>query len=66
MKQPHLLEIPDQGEPAKPLVTASMPEEGPALKQADQSGSAGVDDGGCGSDDRGGSQGPAIRELAGG
>jgi transposase len=32
MEQPNLLEIPDQGEPAKPLVTVSLPEEAPALK----------------------------------
>jgi hypothetical protein len=27
-----LLEIPDQGEPAKPLVTVALPEQAPALK----------------------------------
>jgi len=32
MEQPNLLEIPDQGEAAKPLVTVSLPEEAPALK----------------------------------
>src|SRR5258708_12347905 len=32
MEQPNLLEIADQGEPAKPLVSVSMPEEAPALK----------------------------------
>lgn len=32
MEQPNLLEIPDQGEPAKPLVTVSLPEQAPALK----------------------------------
>jgi|SRR6266850_1422081 len=32
MEQPNLLEIPDQGEPAKPLVAISLPEEAPALK----------------------------------
>ena len=32
MEQPNLLEIPDQGEPAKPLVTVSLAEEAPALK----------------------------------
>jgi transposase len=32
MEQPNLLEIPDQGEPAKALVTVSLPEEAPAPK----------------------------------
>ena len=32
MEQPNLLEIPDQGEPAKPWVTVSLPEQAPALK----------------------------------
>src|SRR6266852_1251728 len=61
MEQPKLLEIPDQGEAAKPLVTVSLPEEAPrgagTEMEADRSRSAGVDDSGCRNDDRARSQG---------